>query len=105
MIDYLQKWDLQKKSEQWWKKLFGKKDVSAQQPSVYQFRFMKFLQDITSCDSHRVTRELISREKSSEARQTELAEFVEVDVRGKKMSLFLPGSVHKEVRSITEIKH
>jgi N-glycosylase/DNA lyase len=61
LIDYLQKWDLQKKSEQWWKKLFGKKDVSAQQPSVYQFRFMKFLQEITKCDSHRVTRELISR--------------------------------------------
>lgn len=43
LIDYFQKWDLQKKSEKWWKNLFGKKDVSAQQPSVYQLRFIKFI--------------------------------------------------------------
>jgi len=25
VIDYMQKWDLQKKSEKWWKNLIGKK--------------------------------------------------------------------------------
>jgi hypothetical protein len=29
LIDYLQKWDLKKKGEKWWKNLFGKKDTSA----------------------------------------------------------------------------
>lgn len=61
LIDYLQRWDLGKQSEKWWKNLFGKQDVSAQQPTVYQMRFMRFLKEITSCDSHRGTRERISR--------------------------------------------
>ena len=29
IIDYMQKWDLQKKGEKWWKNMLGKKDVSA----------------------------------------------------------------------------
>lgn len=61
LIDYLQKWDLGKKSEKWWKNLFGKHDVSAQRPSDYQFRFMRFIAHITGCISHRVTREILSR--------------------------------------------
>lgn len=61
LIDYLQKWDLGKKSEKWWKNLFGKHDVSALQPSDYQLRFMRFIKEITTCDSHRGTREPLSR--------------------------------------------
>jgi hypothetical protein len=56
LIDYLQKWDLGKQSEKWWKNLFGKRDVSAQQPTHYQLRFMRFLNQITASDSHRATR-------------------------------------------------
>lgn len=44
IIDYMQKWDLQKKGEKWWKTLIGKKDVSAQQPNIYQKRFLNFVE-------------------------------------------------------------
>ena len=50
LIDVSQKWDRQKKSEKWWKKFIGKKDVSAQQPSFYQERFMNFMREITTFD-------------------------------------------------------
>jgi len=43
IIDYLQTWDLQKKGEQWWKKIIGKKDISAQEPKKYQQRYMNFI--------------------------------------------------------------
>jgi hypothetical protein len=48
LIDISQKWDLQKKGEKWWKNIIGKIDTSAQQPSVYQQRFMNFMREITS---------------------------------------------------------
>lgn len=44
----MQKWDLQKKSEKWWKNMLGKRNVSAAAPDVYQKRFQNFVQDITS---------------------------------------------------------
>lgn len=47
IIDYLQRWDLQKKGEKWWKNLLGKKDISAQKPKKYQHRFMTFIAEIT----------------------------------------------------------
>ena len=47
IIDYLQAWDLQKKGEQWWKNLLGKKDISAQEPKKYQQRFISFITEIT----------------------------------------------------------
>lgn len=43
VIDYMQKWDFQKKSEKWWKNFTGKKDVSAEEPNRYQIRFMEFV--------------------------------------------------------------
>ena len=43
VIDYLQRWDLQKKGEKWWKKMLGKKDFSAERPNLYQERFMQFI--------------------------------------------------------------
>lgn len=46
IIDYLQKWDLQKKGEKWWKKLLRKKDFSAQNPKKYQLRYMTFVNEI-----------------------------------------------------------
>ena len=52
LIDVSQKWDLQKKGEQWWKKILGKKDTSAQQPSVYQNRFINFISEITAMGSN-----------------------------------------------------
>ena len=48
MIDISQKWDLKKRGENWWKKLMGQKDTSAQQPSFYQARFMSFVEQIIS---------------------------------------------------------
>jgi hypothetical protein len=48
LIDISQKWDITKKGEQWWKRILGKKDTSAQQPSTYQARFMKFIREITT---------------------------------------------------------
>lgn len=39
----MQKWDLQKKSEKWWKNLIGKKEISAEEPNKYQNRFMIFV--------------------------------------------------------------
>jgi hypothetical protein len=50
LIDVSQKWDRQKRGENWWKKLLGKKDTSAQQPSFYQARFMNFIREITTFD-------------------------------------------------------
>ena len=47
VIDYLQQWDLQKKGEKWWKKLIGKKGISAQEPKKYQHRFVTFVSEIT----------------------------------------------------------
>jgi hypothetical protein len=47
-----QKWDFQKKGEQWWKKILGKKDTSAQQPSFYQARFINFISEITAMGSN-----------------------------------------------------
>jgi 1-phosphatidylinositol-4-phosphate 5-kinase len=47
VIDYLQQWDLQKKGEKWWKKLLGKKGISAQEPKKYQHRFVTFVSEIT----------------------------------------------------------
>lgn len=46
IIDYLQKWDFQKKGEKWWKRLWGKKDISAQEPKKYQLRYMAFVNEI-----------------------------------------------------------
>ncbi len=43
IIDYLQKWDFQKKSESWWKKVLGKKDISAINPKNYCQRFLQFM--------------------------------------------------------------
>lgn len=47
IIDYIQKWDLQKKGEKWWKNLIGKVEVSAEEPNRYQSRFMIFVDEIT----------------------------------------------------------
>lgn len=44
----MQKWDLQKKSEKWWKNLLGKKNVSAAAPEIYQRRFEAMVEDITN---------------------------------------------------------
>ena len=44
----MQKWDLQKKGEKWWKNLMGKKDVSAAEPNHYQTRFMQFVDEIAT---------------------------------------------------------
>ena len=49
LIDISQKWDIQKKSEKWWKRFLGKKDTSAQEPSVYKNRFLKFISKISDC--------------------------------------------------------
>lgn len=46
VIDYLQRWDFQKKGEKWWKRLWGKKDISAQEPKKYQLRYMAFVNEI-----------------------------------------------------------
>ena len=48
LIDVTQKWDRGKKGENWWKRMMGKKDTSAQQPSIYQARFMHFMRQITT---------------------------------------------------------
>ena len=48
IIDYMQKWDLQKKSEKWWKNMIGKKHVSAAEPNHYQKRFMQFVDEIVT---------------------------------------------------------
>ena len=37
VIDYLQRWDLQKKGEKWWKKFLGKKDFSAERPNPVSY--------------------------------------------------------------------
>lgn len=44
----MQKWDLQKKSEKWWKNFLGKKNVSAASPEIYQKRFELMVEEITS---------------------------------------------------------
>ena len=44
----MQKWDLQKKGEKWWKNMLGKKDVSAAEPNYYQKRFMQFVDEIVT---------------------------------------------------------
>ena len=48
IIDYMQKWDLQKKGEKWWKNMLGKKDVSAAEPNYYQKRFIQFVEEIVT---------------------------------------------------------
>jgi hypothetical protein len=55
IIDYLQKWGLQKRGEKWWKNMMGKRDISAQAPKKYQQRFMTFVSEITDYVSYRDT--------------------------------------------------
>jgi hypothetical protein len=46
----MQSWNIQKRSEKWWKMLLGASDVSAQRPDVYRLRFMDFLEIILPKD-------------------------------------------------------
>ena len=48
IIDILQRWDIQKNVEKWWKKLLGKKDISAEGPKKYQTRFVHYIRQITA---------------------------------------------------------
>ena len=36
IVDYLQRWDFQKRRKKWWRKFFGKKDDRADKPKKYQ---------------------------------------------------------------------
>jgi hypothetical protein len=42
----MQAWNIQKRSEKWWKMMLGASDVSAQQPDVYRLRFIDFVESI-----------------------------------------------------------
>jgi len=44
IIDYLETWNLMKKSEKWYKSIFNKgESISSQNPQFYAERFMKNL--------------------------------------------------------------
>jgi hypothetical protein len=43
----MQAWNISKKSENWFKSLLGKKEISSQEPNFYQRRFMLFFEEIT----------------------------------------------------------
>lgn len=47
IIDYMQAWNISKQSENWFKSLIGKKEISSQEPNFYQRRFMQFVEEIT----------------------------------------------------------
>jgi hypothetical protein len=42
----MQAWNIQKRSENWWKMLLGASDVSAQKPDVYRLRFIDYIEAI-----------------------------------------------------------
>lgn len=44
IIDYMQAWNISKQSENWFKSLIGKKEISSQEPNFYQRRFMQFVE-------------------------------------------------------------
>lgn len=39
----MQAWNISKQSENWFKSLIGKREISSQEPNFYQRRFMQFV--------------------------------------------------------------